>query len=263
MTESQIERTRDASENELEQTYVLSKTAVKFLGNFVKDIDDRQVEVNSLTAQHLAVGVMKTHDAQITSGPESRFNKAAIIRNLFLPEATVRKIAGQVIGDESEFNNAYTIIRTMGSKMRRLLPDGVTLEELISMSGGDVEFESQTESTTARALAIAASFGIGLDTSTHVSEPYDIPSGPVKQHKYSDYDPDEPNAWQADSLCAQTDPEAFFPEKGGSTREAKKICGSCEVKNICLQVALQNGERFGIWGGMSEHQRRKLIARVA
>jgi WhiB family redox-sensing transcriptional regulator len=65
-------------------------------------------------------------------------------------------------------------------------------------------------------------------------------------------------AWQADALCAQTDPEAFFPEKGGSTREAKKICTTCEVKAQCLQYALQNDERFGIWGGLSERERRKL-----
>ena len=35
--------------------------------------------------------------------------------------------------------------------------------------------------------------------------------------------------WQERSLCAQTDPEAFFPEKGGSTREAKRVCVSCEA----------------------------------
>ena len=69
---------------------------------------------------------------------------------------------------------------------------------------------------------------------------------------------DNPLAWQADSLCAQTDPEAFFPEKGGSTREAKKICTSCEVRSQCLEYALQNDERFGIWGGLSERERRKL-----
>jgi WhiB family transcriptional regulator, redox-sensing transcriptional regulator len=71
-------------------------------------------------------------------------------------------------------------------------------------------------------------------------------------------DNDDPLAWQADSLCAQTDPEAFFPEKGGSTREAKKICASCEVKSQCLEYALKNDERFGIWGGLSERERRKL-----
>ncbi len=69
---------------------------------------------------------------------------------------------------------------------------------------------------------------------------------------------DEALAWQSDSLCAQTDPEAFFPEKGGSTRDAKKICSSCEVRAQCLQYALENDERFGIWGGLSERERRKL-----
>lgn len=65
-------------------------------------------------------------------------------------------------------------------------------------------------------------------------------------------------AWQADALCAQTDPEAFFPEKGGSTRDAKRICASCQVRSECLEYALENDERFGIWGGLSERERRKL-----
>lgn len=69
---------------------------------------------------------------------------------------------------------------------------------------------------------------------------------------------DEAPAWQADALCAQTDPEAFFPEKGGSTREAKRICEGCEVRSECLEFALANDERFGIWGGLSERERRKL-----
>ncbi|MGO2139571.1 MAG: WhiB family transcriptional regulator [Leucobacter sp.] len=69
---------------------------------------------------------------------------------------------------------------------------------------------------------------------------------------------DEALAWQSDALCAQTDPESFFPEKGGSTREAKRICESCEVRSECLDYALENDERFGIWGGLSERERRKL-----
>ena len=73
---------------------------------------------------------------------------------------------------------------------------------------------------------------------------------------------DNPLAWQSDSLCAQTDPEAFFPEKGGSTRDAKKICTSCEVRSECLEYALENDERFGIWGGLSERERRKLRKRA-
>ncbi|TFD50816.1 WhiB family transcriptional regulator [Cryobacterium frigoriphilum] len=74
--------------------------------------------------------------------------------------------------------------------------------------------------------------------------------------------PDATLAWQTDSLCAQTDPEAFFPEKGGSTRDAKKICTSCEVRAQCLDYALANDERFGIWGGLSERERRKLRKRA-
>jgi len=64
--------------------------------------------------------------------------------------------------------------------------------------------------------------------------------------------------WQERALCAQTDPEAFFPEKGGSTREAKRICSGCEVRAECLEYALAQDERFGIWGGLSERERRRL-----
>ncbi len=71
-----------------------------------------------------------------------------------------------------------------------------------------------------------------------------------------------PLGWQTDALCAQTDPEAFFPEKGGSTRDAKKICTTCDVRSECLEYALQNDERFGIWGGLSERERRKLKRRA-
>ncbi|MGY1690748.1 WhiB family transcriptional regulator [Geodermatophilus sp. SYSU D00697] len=61
-----------------------------------------------------------------------------------------------------------------------------------------------------------------------------------------------------DALCAETDPEAFFPEKGGSTREAKRVCAGCPVRSQCLEFALANDERFGIWGGLSERERRRL-----
>ncbi len=64
--------------------------------------------------------------------------------------------------------------------------------------------------------------------------------------------------WQERAHCSQTDPEAFFPEKGGSTRMAKRICKRCEVKDECLEYALVHDERFGIWGGMSERERRKM-----
>lgn len=77
--------------------------------------------------------------------------------------------------------------------------------------------------------------------------------------EHIDVDPEnEDDQWQERALCAQTDPEAFFPEKGGSTREAKRICQGCEVKDACLEYALAHDERFGIWGGLSERERRRL-----
>ncbi|MQA61379.1 MAG: WhiB family transcriptional regulator [Actinophytocola sp.] len=76
------------------------------------------------------------------------------------------------------------------------------------------------------------------------------------------FDAGEAEDWQERALCAQTDPEAFFPEKGGSTREAKRICQGCEVRSECLEYALAHDERFGIWGGLSERERRKLKKRA-
>ena len=68
-----------------------------------------------------------------------------------------------------------------------------------------------------------------------------------------------PGPWVDLALCAQIDGDLFFPEKGGSTRDAKKMCLSCEVREECLQYALENEERFGIWGGKSERERRRIL----
>ena len=64
--------------------------------------------------------------------------------------------------------------------------------------------------------------------------------------------------WAGQARCLQAEPDTFFPEKGGSTREAKRICSSCEVREEGREYALANDERFGIWGGLSERERRKL-----
>lgn len=69
-----------------------------------------------------------------------------------------------------------------------------------------------------------------------------------------------PPEWAIDGVCAQTDPDAFFPEKGGSTREAKAICATCPVQVACLEYALDHDERFGVWGGKSERERRRIKA---
>ena len=80
----------------------------------------------------------------------------------------------------------------------------------------------------------------------------------IKDGRIVGVDDAEGLAWQDRALCAQTDPEAFFPEKGVSTREAKKVCRTCEVRAECLEYALEHDERFGIWGGLSERERRRI-----
>lgn len=67
-----------------------------------------------------------------------------------------------------------------------------------------------------------------------------------------------PEEWTQDALCAQTDPEMFHPEKGGSTKDAKTICGRCDVILECRAYALRNNEQEGIWGGLSAPERRKI-----
>ena len=61
--------------------------------------------------------------------------------------------------------------------------------------------------------------------------------------------------WWDRSLCAQADPDAFFPEKGDSTKDAKRICNSCESRVACLDYALKTNERYGVWGGFSPRER--------
>ena len=68
---------------------------------------------------------------------------------------------------------------------------------------------------------------------------------------------DSPWWWFA-GLFAQTDPELFFPEKSGSTRAAKAVCTGCPVRAECLEHALAHDERYGVWGGTSERERRRL-----
>ncbi|MFD7710953.1 WhiB family transcriptional regulator [Streptomyces sp. NPDC059785] len=64
--------------------------------------------------------------------------------------------------------------------------------------------------------------------------------------------------WHEQALCAQTGADFFFPEPGSSVREAKRICGMCEMRTACLEYALDNDERFGVWGGLSEKERLGL-----
>lgn len=68
----------------------------------------------------------------------------------------------------------------------------------------------------------------------------------------------EKQGWQSKANCMGVDPDLFFPERGASTKEAKEVCRGCVVKDECLEYALSNSEKFGIWGGMSERERRRV-----
>jgi WhiB family transcriptional regulator, redox-sensing transcriptional regulator len=70
--------------------------------------------------------------------------------------------------------------------------------------------------------------------------------------------PDAGQRWQERANCLGVDPDLFFPERGASTREAKGVCRGCEVRLECLEYALEHGEKFGIWGGLSERERRRV-----
>lgn len=80
--------------------------------------------------------------------------------------------------------------------------------------------------------------------------------------------PHEEIDWRNEGSCVGIGPELFFPEKGQPTTVAKEICKDCVVRIECHQFAVENDERFGIWGGIGEQERRRLrrqrkLARIA
>lgn len=68
----------------------------------------------------------------------------------------------------------------------------------------------------------------------------------------------DPPAWRDQGACRGADPALWFPERGQSCVEAKTICAGCPVRGECLDFALDLGEKFGIWGGKSERERRRM-----
>jgi len=125
--------------------------------------------------------------------------------------------------------------------------------EVINTGSEYTEAEIRSRSNALRRRQAAIEAGVVGVGEGGVSLSFDLDTG----KKGSDILP-----WQEEALCAQTEPEAFFPEKGGSTREAKRICGRCDVRGECLEYALAHEERFGIWGGLSERERRRLKRRA-
>jgi WhiB family redox-sensing transcriptional regulator len=65
-------------------------------------------------------------------------------------------------------------------------------------------------------------------------------------------------SWQVHANCIGCDPDAFFPQRGASAVEARRVCAGCEVREECLEYALTTPIKFGIWGGRSERERKKM-----
>jgi WhiB family redox-sensing transcriptional regulator len=65
--------------------------------------------------------------------------------------------------------------------------------------------------------------------------------------------------WRQHSACRGIDPEVFHPASEEDAEEAKAICALCPVRQPCLEYALVNREREGVWGGMTDRERRRIL----
>ena len=65
--------------------------------------------------------------------------------------------------------------------------------------------------------------------------------------------------WRKRAACRGLDPEVFYPTSDEEAEEAKAICGECPVRQLCLEYALTHRERDGVWGGLTERERRRLV----
>lgn len=83
--------------------------------------------------------------------------------------------------------------------------------------------------------------------------PYSTATAPTKEHLRD-------SEWPTRARCVGTDPEALFVQ-GAAQHQAKKVCSGCPVRTQCLAEALDNRTEFGIWGGMTERERRALLRR--
>ena len=75
--------------------------------------------------------------------------------------------------------------------------------------------------------------------------------------------PSPPDMWQERAACFGIDPDVFFPTSEEESGPALKHCSGCGIREMCLAWALKNGERYGVWGGLTEQQRRRLTRHVA
>jgi len=75
--------------------------------------------------------------------------------------------------------------------------------------------------------------------------------------------PDDERPWAARSECRGEDPTIFFPGTDDDPAIGLAICARCPVRQECLEYAIEARERYGIWGGTTERQRRRMVRRTA
>ena len=95
--------------------------------------------------------------------------------------------------------------------------------------------------------------GVECDQGSHR---WDRPEG-------SPPDPSPPDIWQDQAACYGIDPDTFFPTSEEEAGPALAFCSACDIRQTCLSWALKNGERYGVWGGLTEQQRRRVVRFVA
>lgn len=66
-------------------------------------------------------------------------------------------------------------------------------------------------------------------------------------------------SWRQHAACRGIDPNIFYPVSDDDAEEAKGICAACPVRQACLEYALANRERDGVWGGATERERRRIV----
>ena len=85
-----------------------------------------------------------------------------------------------------------------------------------------------------------------------------VPTAGSAHHLAMAIDAAERDSWKQAAACRGASGVDFYPETDAGVRRAKAVCSTCTVRDVCLQTALRNGERHGIWGGLTEPERARL-----
>jgi WhiB family transcriptional regulator, redox-sensing transcriptional regulator len=94
----------------------------------------------------------------------------------------------------------------------------------------------------------------------HAESPGRVESGVrLSRTRGCELSPTKEQAWRLRGACRGADPEIFYPVSEEDAIEAKAICATCGVREPCLEFALANRERDGVWGGATERERRRML----